>query len=78
MLLYVDDMILKFKSYVEICELKRQSSNYFETKDLGILKKILSMDVKIDYKERGLLTISKSTMCINCLISITCLIVRQF
>ncbi|KAL0552306.1 hypothetical protein IC582_011414 [Cucumis melo] len=46
LLLYVDDMILVSKDYVEICELKKQLSNEFEMKDLGELKRILGMDVK--------------------------------
>ncbi|KAA0067243.1 retrotransposon protein, putative, Ty1-copia sub-class [Cucumis melo var. makuwa] len=44
LLLYVDDMILVSKDYVEICELKKQLSNEFEMKDLGELKRILGMD----------------------------------
>ncbi|KAL4018602.1 hypothetical protein IC575_022202 [Cucumis melo] len=66
LLLYIDDIILVSKDYVEICELKKQLSNEFEMKDLGELKRILGMDVKRDRK-KGLSTISQESYVIKLL-----------
>ena len=58
LLLYVDYMLLKIKSIMEITYLKTQLQYEFERKDLGYAKKILGME---QYKDRfaGTLTISQ-------------------
>ena len=45
MLLYIDDMLITFKSKDEIEKLKTQLNQEFEMKDLGEVKKILGMEI---------------------------------
>lgn len=45
-LLYVVDMLIALKSKVEIDRLKTQLGKEFETKDLGVTKKILGMMIR--------------------------------
>lgn len=49
MLLYVNDMLIATKGMYDISLLKSQLSNEFEMKDIGVVKKILGMEI---YKDR--------------------------
>jgi len=46
--LYIDDMLISFKSRSAIDKLKKQLSFEFEIKDLGETKKILGMKIERD------------------------------
>jgi len=48
LLLYVDDMLITSKSRSPIDKLKKDLSFKFEMKDLGEVKKVLSMEIKRD------------------------------
>ena len=48
MLLYVDEMLITFKSKSVIYELEKQLSFNFKMKDLGEVKKVLGMKIKRD------------------------------
>ena len=50
LLLYVDDMLIAFKSRSAINKLKKDLSSEFEMKDLGEVKKVLCMEIKQDQK----------------------------
>ena len=45
LLLYIDDMLITFKSKDEIEKLKTQLNQEFMMKDLGEVKKILDMEI---------------------------------
>ena len=45
-LLYVDEMLIAFKSRSAIDKLKKQLSSEFEMKDLGEAKKLLDMKIE--------------------------------
>jgi hypothetical protein len=57
-MLYVDDMLIVAKSKKEITTLKAQLSSEFEMKNLGVVKKILGMEIIRDNKS-GLLFLSQ-------------------
>jgi len=46
--LYVDDILIAFKSRSAINKLKKQFSPQFEIKDLGEVKKALGMEIERD------------------------------
>ena len=46
LLLYVDDMLISFKSRSTIDKLKKDFSSEFEMKDLGEAKKMLGMEIE--------------------------------
>jgi len=46
LLLYVDEMLIAFKSKSAIDKLKKQLSSEFEMKDLGEAKKLLDMKIE--------------------------------
>jgi len=48
LLLYVDDILIAFKSRSAINNLKKQFSSQFEIKDLGEAKKVLGMEIERD------------------------------
>jgi len=48
LLLYVDDMLIVFKSRYIIDKLKKDLSSKFEMKDLGEAKKVLGMEIEGD------------------------------
>jgi len=48
LLLYVDDMLIAFKSKSAIDKLKKDLSSEFEMKDLGEVKKVLGMKIERD------------------------------
>jgi hypothetical protein len=50
LLLYVDDMLIAAKSMLEIKRLKSLLGDEFEMKDLGVVKKILGMEIHRDRK----------------------------
>ena len=50
LLLYVDDMLIVCKNMSEIKELKTQLQGEFEMKNLGVVKKILGMEIHRDRK----------------------------
>ena len=47
MLLYVDDMLIAFKSRFAINRLKKDLSSEFKMKDLGEAKKVLGMEIEL-------------------------------
>lgn len=57
LLLYVDDMLIAFKSKVEVAKLKTLLNSEFEMKDLGEAKKILGMEIT---RDRAASTVSLS------------------
>ena len=56
--LYVDDMLIVGANMSEIDKLKKQLSENFEMKDLGLAKKILSMRISRD-RSKGILNLSQ-------------------
>jgi len=54
LLLYVDDMLIAFKSRCAIDKLKKDLSSKFEIKDLSEAKKVLGMEIERDWKEVNL------------------------
>ncbi|KAH9657534.1 hypothetical protein KPL70_023118 [Citrus sinensis] len=58
LLLYVDDMLVAYKSREEIAVLKSLLSSEFEMKDLGSAKKILGMEIKRD-RSKGIMFLSQ-------------------
>jgi hypothetical protein len=44
----MDDMLITAKSMLEIRRLKSQLCSGFEKKDLGVVKKIIGMDIYMD------------------------------
>ena len=48
LLLYIDDMLIAFKSRSVIDKLNKDLSSEFEMKDLGEAKKMLGMNIKRD------------------------------
>uniref|UniRef100_A0A2N9GV50 Reverse transcriptase Ty1/copia-type domain-containing protein n=1 Tax=Fagus sylvatica TaxID=28930 RepID=A0A2N9GV50_FAGSY len=60
LLLYVDDMLIAVNNLVEINRFKTQLSGEFEMKDLGAVKKILGMKIRIDREASKLLLSQKS------------------
>ncbi|KAH9687012.1 hypothetical protein KPL70_014605 [Citrus sinensis] len=58
LLLYVDDMLVAYKSREEIEALKNLLSSEFEMKDLGSAKKILGMEIKRD-RSKGIMFLSQ-------------------
>ena len=46
LLLYVNDMVITFKSRSAIDKLKKDLSSEFEMKDLGEAKKVLCMEIE--------------------------------
>ena len=59
LVLYVDDMLIASKSKVEIDRLKAQLGKEFETKDLGVAKKILGMEITRERSSRKLFLTQK-------------------
>lgn len=57
LLLYVDDMLIAYKSREEIKDLKNMLNFEFDMKDLGPAKKILGMDIKRD-RSKGIVFLS--------------------
>ncbi|XP_051115714.1 uncharacterized protein LOC127240907 [Andrographis paniculata] len=60
LLLNVDDMLIAAKNMSEIHSMKLQLSSEFEMKDLGVTKKILSMDIQRDRGQRRLVLTQES------------------
>ncbi|KAH9648352.1 hypothetical protein KPL70_025549 [Citrus sinensis] len=58
LLLYVDDMLVAYKSREEIEALKNLLSSEFEMKDLGSANKILGMEIKRD-RSKGIMFLSQ-------------------
>lgn len=50
LLIYVDEMLIDATNMFEINRLKDELSGEFKMKDLGVAKKILSMDICMDGK----------------------------
>jgi len=50
LLLYVDDMLITFKSRSAIDKLKKDLSSEFKIKDLGEAKKVLGIEIERDRK----------------------------
>ena len=57
LLLYVDDMLISYKNTSKINRLKTQLQGEFEIKDLGVVNKMLGMEIHRDL-EVGKLYIS--------------------
>ena len=70
MLLYVDDMVIATKSKEKIRTVKAQLNNEFEMKDLGVVKKILRMEIIRD-RVVGRLSLSKKGYIENLLVGST-------
>ena len=59
-LLYVDDILIAYKSLSEIQKLKLVLSGEFEMKDLGSAKKIIGMEIRRDRTHRKLYLTQKA------------------
>ena len=62
LILYVDDIIIAFKSQTEIKKSKTQLNRKFEMKDLGEAKNILGMEISRDKKLERLCLSKKENM----------------
>ena len=58
LLIYVDDMLIAYKSREEIEDLKNMLNSEFDMKDLGLAKKILGMEIKRD-RSKGIMFLSQ-------------------
>ena len=58
LLLYVDDLLMEAKDKEKIRKVKVQLSKEFETKDLGVTKKILGMEI-LKYRKVGKLYLNQ-------------------
>jgi Reverse transcriptase (RNA-dependent DNA polymerase) len=59
LLLYVDDMLIAATNMGEIKKLKEQLGMAFSMKDLGVVKKILGMEIIRNRSNRKLLSLTK-------------------